>query len=228
MIPGLFPQCLVFLSSLHSVFSLFCWERTFLAHSILCFTSIFYVYRYFSLYIVIFSNIILLKILSHPGIWDSLPSTILIILRLLVFFVFQISWLFCFRDILALTFSFTDVPVSIFVCLRFSPTSFYLIGDTCICCSVSFFRFSICSLPSVRIFILASISTFISWTALLTSLVNCSFCYYFKRFICFLCKALYLSHYVFLFLFKRFIPFLFNSLYHFHKTGFKGTVVQLC
>jgi hypothetical protein len=54
----------------------------------------------------------LLKIFSGPWSCDSSPSSIPIILRLGLLMVSQISWIFCVRNFLDITFSLTGVSIS--------------------------------------------------------------------------------------------------------------------
>jgi hypothetical protein len=58
------------------------------------------------------SSMILLKIFSCPLIWDSLPSSICIVISLCLFILFQNSWMFSVSNYLDLTFSLTDVLIS--------------------------------------------------------------------------------------------------------------------
>ena len=66
-----------------------------------------YFYRPVLLRLGIFSSIILSLCAGH-----LLPLIFLLLLDLIFFIVFQISWIFCVRKILDLTFSLTDVSIS--------------------------------------------------------------------------------------------------------------------
>ena len=115
------------------------------------------------------SSMILLKIFSCPLIWDSLPSSICIVISLCLFILFQNSWMFSVSNYLDLTFSLTDVLISsilFFYAWNFLFCLFYCVGDSCICCSCSLPRLSISRIPSVCVFFVSSIYIFRFWIVL--------------------------------------------------------------
>jgi hypothetical protein len=85
---------------------------SFLVQSIWCSVSFFYAYRHLLLRLGKFSFMILLKIFSGPWILKLSPSSIPVILRFALFTVSQISWVFCVRNSLDLTFSLISVSIS--------------------------------------------------------------------------------------------------------------------
>ena len=82
-----------------------------MVQSDLCSISILYVYIHLFLSVSKFSSMILLKVFSRPWSWDFSPS-IPIILSLHLFMLSQISWMFCVRKFLDLTFSLIDISIS--------------------------------------------------------------------------------------------------------------------
>jgi len=105
---------------------------------------------------------ILLNIFSEPLSWLSSLSSIPIIFRFGLFILSQISWIFCVRKFLDLTFSWTAVSISFILSLYFSYTLSHLLssaGAACVCSSAHLPQFSISGLTHF-VFFLDSLSIF--------------------------------------------------------------------
>jgi hypothetical protein len=163
----------------------------------------------------------LLKIFSGSWNWDSSPPSIP--RRLGLFMISQISWLFCVRNFLTLTFSLTDVSVS-------STVSSILEMLSSISCTLlrmltslflfSSHRFSISSFPCLCClycfyFHFQDLHSFIYFL----HLFNCIFLYIFEKFVSSLNTSTCLT--VFSYFFKGFINLLLKGLYYLYKIGFK-------
>jgi hypothetical protein len=83
-----------------------------------------------------FFPVILLKMFSGPWSWES-SSSIPIIFSLGLFIVSLISCMIFVRKFLDLAFSWSDVSVTstYLLCLRFSLSSLYSVGEASVCSS---------------------------------------------------------------------------------------------